>query len=236
MKHLLPGLCVVLGCASASAGEVRILAWDDAVASRPLAWVQGEEVTEISGLHPLRRSKSYSLKGEHAPAVIRALDRSQGGDKAAVELRCAVDQRLLQPLLILLPDPAAPSGLRGLVIEDDMSSFGWGVMRFVNASGLEVIVQVEQKAARVATGWKPVNIQPGGLSRNVGIRIALAETIETPAYTSVWDYRDDARSLIFVMRGGESRLGSLVVKAIPEIKGVDGEATATKEESRPGPR
>jgi hypothetical protein len=225
MKLMLLSFFVILGFASAAANEVRILAWDDSVATRPLAWIQGEEYIEISGLHPLRRSKSYPLTGSDAPVVIRALDRMQGEEKTAAELRCAVDPKFRRPLLILLPDPVAPSGLRGLVIEDDMSSFGWGSMRFVNASGTDVVVQVERKAARVPAGWKPVDINPGGLSRNVGIRIALAGTIETPAYTSVWDHRDDARSLIFVLRGGESRLGSLVVKAVPELKGEDASAT-----------
>ena len=230
MKHLFLSLFAIFGFASAVANEVRILAWDDSVAARPLAWVQAEKQIEISGLHPLRRSKSYTLTGSDAPVVIRALDRMQGDEKTAAELRCTVDPSFRRPLLILLPDPVASSGLRGLVIEDDISSFGWGDIRFVNASGQDVVVQVERKAARVPAGWKPVDIRPGGLSRNVGIRIAFAGTIETPAYTSVWDHRDDARSLIFVLSGGGGRLGSLVVKAIPELKGVEGDTSVTKVE------
>ena len=230
MKCLFLILCVVLGFASVHAKEVRILAWDDAVAARSLAWIEGGEDIEISGLHPLRRSGAYPRAAHDAPVVIRALDRPPGEGKAVAELRCSVDAGFRRPLLILLADPVAPSGLRGLVIEDDTSSFGWGTMRFVNASGQDVIVRVERKTARVPAGWKPVDIQPGGISRNLEIRIALERSIDTPAYTAVWDHHEEARSLIFVLRGADSRPGSLAVKAIPEMKRTAGEPSVTHAE------
>lgn len=230
MKRLLIHLGVLVCGAAAHAVEMRILAWDGAVAERPLVWVHGEKTTDILDLHPLKRSKAYPGPAKDAPVVIRALDRPQKDGKPEAEFQCAVAPGLRRPLLILLPDPVAPSGLRGLVIEDDASSFAWGTMRFLNASGQEVVVQVDQKAVKVPTGWKPVDLRPEGSSRNLGIRIALAATIETPAYTSVWEHREDSRSLLFVLRGADSRLGSLMVKAIPEMKGVENDATVTKAE------
>lgn len=230
MKYLFFAIFLILGFISANGKDVRILAWDDSVAARSLAWIQGEKETEVSGLHPLRRSKAYPRSSKDVPVVIRALDKPAVDGGKAPEMTCVVNPSFLRPLLILLPDPVAPSGLRGLVIEEDRSSFGWGAMRFVNTSGQDVIVQVEQDATRVPAGWKPVDMNPGGVSRNIGIRIALAEAIETPAYTSVWDHRDDSRVLIFVLRGGDSRLGSLAVKAIPEMKGAEEEISVTKSE------
>lgn len=230
VRSLFISLCILVGFTSADATEVRILAWDDSVSARSLALIQGEKVTGISGLHPLKRSQSYSLGENMTQVIIRALDRPQEKGQPPVELRCAVNPNFLQPLLILLPDPTAPSGLRGIVIEDDVSSFPWGTMRFLNVSSKEVAVRVEKKSVRLPIGGKPVDIAPGGHTRNVGVLMALTETLQEPAYTAVWEHRDDARSLIFILSGGDSRLGSLLVKTIPEVRGTAEEEAPTKKE------
>lgn len=218
--------CSLCLLTASHAADVRLLAWDEEIAARKLTWIQGDDGREISDLHPLRRSDPYPGPAKDKQVVIRADDRAPKEGEAAVVLRCSVDPTFRRPLMILLPDPKAPTGLRALVIEENLSSFGWGTTRFVNATGEGVVVQIDQKALRVPGGWKPVDFRPGGKRRNVGIRIAMAKSIETPAYTSVWEHRDDGRSLVFILTGGDPRLGSLALKAIPELKGED--ATLTK--------
>ncbi|MCP5544598.1 MAG: hypothetical protein H7A49_11910 [Akkermansiaceae bacterium] len=221
-------LCFIATYSAVHAADVRILAWDEEVAARKLTWVHAKDSREISDLHPLRRSDPYPGPSKGAQVVIRADDRTPQEGEAAVELRCSVNPSFRRPLLILLPDTKAATGLRGLVIDENLTSFGWGTMRFLNATGEEVVVQIDQKALRVPGGWKPVDFRPGGKRRNVGIRIALSKTIETPAYTSVWEHRDDGRSLVFILRGGDPRLGSLALKALPEIKGEDATLTTAE--------
>jgi hypothetical protein len=221
MKTLLICLVGTLSIVAVEAVELRILAWDDAVSKRPLALVSGGKPIEITDLHPLKRSKHYPGPSKDAPITIRALDRPLKEGTQTEEVTCKVGPDVLNPLLILLPDPKAPGGLRGLVVEDNPSSFKWGTMRFLNASGGDVVVQCERKAVRVPAGWNPVDISPGGDSRNVGIRIALASSIEKPAYTSVWEHQSDTRSVVFILRGGDSRLGTLTLKVIPEVKGAE---------------
>lgn len=221
MKDLLFGIAVAVLVSGVHAADVRILAWDDEVAARRLAWMQGEEAESISDLHSLKRSKAYAGPAEGTPVLIRAVDRPAPEGRPAAELQCSVGADIRRPLLLLLPDPKAPSGLRGLVVEDDPTSFGWGTMRFFNTTGEGLVVQCDKTAVRVPAGWKPVDINPGGRPRNVGIRIALAKSMDVPAYSSVWDHRDDTRSLVFILRGGDARLGSLTLKAVPEAKGVE---------------
>jgi hypothetical protein len=120
------------------------------------------------------------------------------------------------PLILILPDEAHPSGIRLLVVDDDPAGFKWGTYRFLNTTPKELVVQMEQKAVRVPNGWKPVDLDLGGETRGVGARVALAEAIEKPLYSAVWEYDANVRTLCFLVPGTDPRLSPVAFKSIPE--------------------
>lgn len=195
----------------------RVLAWDDAIAARKLALVSGGSVVAITGMHPLKRTPPISLKGA-APYLIRALDVQPGPDGKPADRGFVIPESVKTPLLVILPDTTNPAGVRVLVIDDSPAGFKWGSYRFINATPKELVVQMERKAIRVPAGWKPVDLDLGGETRGVGARIALAEAIETPLYSAVWEYDTDVRTLCFIVPGENPEQSPVAFKAVPEDK------------------
>jgi hypothetical protein len=176
-------------------------------------------------MHPSKRTRTLSFKPE-APMVIRALDRPPGADGKPIDRACPIPATVKFPLIVILPDPEHPTGIRLLVVDDNPAGFRWGAYRFLNASPKELVVQMEQKAIRVPTGWKPVDLDLGGETRGIGARIALSESIEKPLYSAVWEYDTDVRILCFLVPGTDPRLSPVDFKAIPENRRVHEMETA----------
>lgn len=194
---------------------VRVLAWDESVAARQLAFVSAGAAIEITGMHPLKRTEPVKTKGG-GPFAVRALDKEPGPDGKPLDITCRIPATMLHPLLVLLPDESHPTGIRPLIVDDNPLGFRWGSYRFLNATPKELFVQLENKAIRAPAGWKPVDVRLGGDSRGFGARIALAADFKQPLYTAVWEYNPDVRILCFIVPGTDPRLGPVVFKAIPE--------------------
>jgi hypothetical protein len=201
---------------AAAAPPVRVLAWDQEVAARSLALVSGDSVVEIVDMHPEKRTATFRLKGD-GPLRLRALDRKDAEGKP-LERTCAIPETVTRPLLVLMPDKADPTGLRVFVFNDDPAGFRWGSYRFLNATPKELVVQLEKKAVKVPAGWKPVDLDLGGETRGVGARVALADQLEKPIYSAVWEYDTGIRTICFIVPSTDPRLGVLNMKAIPEDK------------------
>lgn len=219
-----------LGAVSQGAVAVRVLAWDDQIAARQLGLVSGESVVPITNMHPQKRTALFRLKGEGG-LVVRAIDKGVAADGKPVQLPCAVAVEIKRPLLLLLPDEKHPTGLRAMVIDDSTEGFAWGSYRFLNTTQKEMVVQFDQKAIRVPGGWKPVNFPLDGEARGFGVRVALAESIEQPLYSAVWEYDPNIRTVVFMVPGDDPRLSPVVFKAIPEDK----KAVALDKEDAPQP-
>ena len=108
--------------------------------------------------------------------------------------------------------------MRVFVFNDDPAGFSWGSYRFLNATPKEIVVQLEKKAVKVPTGWKPVDLNLGGETRGIGARVALSENIQKPLYSAVWEYDTGIRILCFIVPSTDPRLGPVTMKAIPESK------------------
>lgn len=228
-------ILVLLLCCPAvvsAATSLRVLAWDAEVAARKLALASGESVVEIADMHPEKRTPLIRLKGE-APVMLRTLDKNNAEGKP-LERACAIPEGMSRPLLILMPDKADPTGLRVFVFNDDPAGFSWGSYRFLNATPKEIVVQLEKKAVKVPTGWKPVDLNLGGETRGVGARVALSENIAKPLYSAVWEYDTGLRILCFIVPSTDPRLGPVMMKAIPESKRtLELEEKAAAQEPRP---
>ena len=213
MIRVLIPILALLGTAPA-AQPPRALAWDDSVATRKLSLVAGKSSVELGAMHPSQRTAPLRIKGD-GPLVIRADDRN-GADGTPVTRPCPIPESVVKPLIVLLPDPKDPTGIRPLVLDDDPDSFRFGEFRFLNATPKELVVQLEKQAKRVPPGWKPTDILLEGDRRGIGARVALGEAIETALYTAVWEHNPDVRTLCIMVPGDDPRLSPVLFKAIPE--------------------
>lgn len=236
MKHLSPRLIVaLLACllpTAARALEFRFLAWDEKVAARPLAVLgsgdEGKGETTIKDLHPLKRSPAVDAKLKEANLLLRVLDKKDAEGKP-VDFSVQVAANLTRPLVLLLPDAKAASGLRGFVLEDDVANFPWGSFRFLNGTGKDLGVALGSMSKPLAAGWIPLDFLPGG-DKPLPVEIAIKDKnlpAPKPAYSAVWKADPNVRRLVFLIPGTEPRLGPLAIKIIPEDrKALDIEAEA----------
>ena len=199
------------------AGPARFLPWDEAMAGRKLAVTNGKgEAVDITDLHPLKRSRPIAIAGTpEAPPMLVAKDKVDANGKAAmIEIRIPAECQ--SPLVLIVPDPKHPTGVKPFVVEDNTARFPWGSIRHINATGKELITKVDKKVVTLPPKWDPVDVDPGGAQRNVGVETALKAQQAQVLYSSLWDYDPDIRRLVIILPGTDARLGALDYKIIPE--------------------
>jgi hypothetical protein len=218
IRFALPLLaCFLWSAPSArSAVAIRVLAWDHDIADRKLSLVNGANLVPIVHMHPLKRTEVFRVTGDGG-VVVRATDKGLDPDGKPFDLPVKVGE-IKRPLLLLLPDPKHPTGLRGMVIDDGTEGFKWGSFRFFNTTDKELVVQFDQKAISVPGGWKPVNFEMDGEPRGFAVRVATREEIEQPLYTAAWEYDPEVRTVVFMVPGNDPRESPVSFKAIPEEK------------------
>lgn len=224
MKYLSPRLIAPLLALVlspvAGAMEFRFLAWDEQVAARPLAVLGGadKDGIGIKNLHPLKRSKAVEAKLSEANLLVRVLDKKDDAGKP-IDFSVKVTANVIHPLVLLLPDPKAASGLRGYMLEDDVANFPWGTYRMLNGTGKELAMRLGSLVKPLAAGWTPLDLMPGG-NKPLPVEIAMRDTAEPNSmktvYSAVWKPDPDVRNLVFIVPGTEPRLGPLSIKVIPE--------------------
>lgn len=205
---------------TAAPSGVRFLAWDEQIAARKLA----TGGADIAGLHPLQRTTSYKITLEDGKFLVQAMDKkNEKGEPLPLVVR--IPDNMLQPLVLLLPKPDAPTGLTSLVIEDDESSLKWGDIRAFNSTGQELAMSVGTSGKLLPPGWKPVDFQPAA-DQTVSLLVAVPEEFRKPAearkllFSTVWTGESNVRSLAIIVPGTDARLGPLAVKVITEDKRV----------------
>ncbi|MCW1886877.1 hypothetical protein OKA04_19210 [Luteolibacter flavescens] len=198
---------------SHAAPSVRVLPWDEEIAQRKLALVSGENVVEITQLHPSKRSPFFQLRGD-GPFFVRALDK-KAADGTAAQHSFTIGANVTHPLLMLLPDPKDPAGIRAVVFDDNPAGFRWGTYRFLNSTPKEMEVRLEKKAVRVPVGWKPVDLDIGGDNRGFSALFIIPGNTK-PLYSAIWEYDKEMRTLCFLVPSEDPRIGPVAVKAIPE--------------------
>ncbi|RYD46203.1 MAG: hypothetical protein EOP85_07915, partial [Verrucomicrobiaceae bacterium] len=177
--------------------SIRVLAWDDQIAARKLALAKGSEVMAITELHPSKRGRPIKLPGGDEKLFIRALDKPPVDGKP-VQRAFTIAASVGSPLVLLLPDPSDPTGVRAMAIDDDPKGFAWGSFRFLNATSQEIVVQLEKTARPVPAGWKPVEMLPGGTTRGIPVLFGTAGRMTKPVYSAVWEFDPGVRTLCFL--------------------------------------
>ena len=204
---------------SLEAVPIRILAWNEEIAARKLAIADSRGSVPIEGMHPSKRTKTYQVMPGGKPASVQALDKpGKDGKPAASEI--IIPQGAKQPLLLLLPDEKAATGLRLFVLDDDAAKFPWGGIRFINACGKKLAFVFENNTVILPASWNPVLANPGGDNRNMETRLYSVDQPEVPIYSAVWEQQQNVRTLIFIVPGADPRLGPVAMKMIPEDRRV----------------
>ncbi|GAA5482160.1 hypothetical protein [Haloferula sargassicola] len=205
---------ILLTCGICHALDVRFLAWDDDVAARQIVALSGSSGTEISGLHPLKRTEAVSMTPAEGELAFNTPDKLTDEGKAA-EMKVALGDGIKRPLVILLPDPKAPTGLRGFALNDNTDAFAWGSYRIINATPKVLNLAMGKHRLRLPTGWKAVDVK-GDDEESYPIWMATADNPQETLYTNVWPSGSDIRRLVFIVPGTDPRLGPLALKIIPE--------------------
>lgn len=212
-----PLLLLLLTLASARGLNLSFLAWDEAIAGRELAVVKGTTPLPITHLHPLRRTDSIAATPAETGLVLRALDRTTADGKP-LDFTVKLDSGMVRPLILLLPDPQSPGGVRGYAVEDNPAAFAWGSFRVLNTTGQPLAIALGQDRKMIPEGWTPVDFKTGGTA-SIPIWVGLSTDLKTPLYTSVWKTNPDVRRLVIVLPSTDPRLGKIALKVIPETKG-----------------
>lgn len=198
-----------------AAGTLRFLPWDDAVAARKLGLGNAGKVTELQDLHPAKRSGAYQATAGETPIQLVAMDRKTDDGKT-VATTIKIPEGVETPLALLMPDAKNPTGIRVVVIVDSPKNFPWGTSRFINATGVSLLVRHDKIIKELPKTWTPVDISSGGGARNIGVSIAASKDRTKILYSAVWEQNPDIRKLIFIAPSSDVRTGALLVKNIPE--------------------
>ncbi len=200
---------------SLQAVPIRVLAWNDEVAARKLAIADGKGSVIIEAMHPSKRTKPYHVAVGDKPITIQALDKT-GADGKPAASAILIPQGTKLPLLLILPDAKAATGLRLFVLDDDVAGFPWGGLRFINASGSKLGFVCEKKPVVLPVSWTPVLFNPGGDNRNMEVQLFFVDQPAVPIYSAVWEQQQEVRMLIFIVPSEDPRQGPVALKMITE--------------------
>ena len=194
---------------------LRFLAWDDDIAVRSVSVTNNGKINALEDLHPYKRSKVFDVTIGETPLLLVASDRKNAdGKPATVEIK--ITAGISSPLVIILPDPKHPGGLRPFVIEDSQKTFSWGSLRFVNATGKELLFRCDKSVISLPGSWNPLDFAPGGASRNMMVQIAAKDNLKALLYTAVWEHNPDIRNLVLILPGANPASAVVNLKTIPE--------------------
>jgi hypothetical protein len=225
MNRLVIALALFVTALPALAIPLSVLPWDGEIAARKFQIAHDKEVVEISYLHPAARSAPpIKLPADAKELRLITPDRKNAdGTPAAVPL--VLPEGIKTPLLLIIPDKDAITGVRTLILEDDLQSFKWGTIRLMNVTPQPLVFRCDKDLRALAPGWKPIDVDPGGRTRNVEILLYLKENLQQPVYSSVWEHREDKRQLVFVVPSPDRSMGDVAFKIVPEIR-LDAEVPA----------
>ncbi len=215
LSSFLLGVMLVLGIAAPlHAASIRFLPLNDEIAARNIGARDPKGTIKHLELDARKRSAAFSHPTGGKPLVLVAEDK----EGATLEIPLAAE--LKAPLVVILPDPAHASGLRGIVVEDDSTGFPWGSMRLINITGIPLVVRYEKEEKSLPVATTPVDILPGGDARNMSVQLAKEGAPDTVLYSAVWEHDPNVRKLIFFLPGANPEDMPVELKIIPDDRRV----------------
>lgn len=208
-------LAILCHCGIVGAASIRFVPLNEEVAARKIAVKDAKKTTTLKDLNPLKRTAAYPCMIGESPLQLVALDRMAAAERPeAVEIALAPD--IKSPLVLILPDPQHPSGLRGIAIDDSTADFPWGSIRFLNTTGNALTIRLGTDLKLLPEGDDVVDLAPGGPARRIGVQLFMDKAPEEILYSAVWEHDPQLRKFIFVVPGTNIQTKSLELRIIPE--------------------
>lgn len=199
----------------AEAVSIRFLPINEEVAERKIGLQDGKGLTELNDLNAKKRSKAHVCKPGDVPATLVALDRERpGGNPLSVDI--VLPAGIESPLVLILADTEHRSGLRVLVLEDAVTHFPWGSLRFVNTAQKPLMIRCDKDTIAIAESPATIDLKPGGEARNIGVQIFSEEEPDEVLYSAVWEHNPNLRKLIFIVPAEDPDAKTLTLEIIPQ--------------------
>lgn len=218
MSHSITSLlCIAFlcHCGIVRAASIRFVPLNEEVAALRIAVKDAKKTTPIKDLNPLKRSTAYPCTIGETPLQLVALDR-KAADGKPESVGIALSPDIKSPLVLILPDPKHPSGLRAIVIDDSTAAFPWGSIRFLNTTGNPLTIRLATDLKPLPEGDKVVDLTLGDPARRIGVQLFMDRAPDEILYSAVWEHDPLVRKLIFVVPGTNPQTKSLELKIIPE--------------------
>jgi hypothetical protein len=214
------GLIVTIAlCQLTHAAEIRFLPLTEEISERKIGLQDDKALTPLLDLNAKKRSKAYNSKSAKKPLMLVALDRERpNGKPAGVEFTLAPGMKA--PLVLIFADEEDPSGMRAVVIEDGSEGFPWGTLRFINTTGKPFMIRHDKDTKAIADGSDPLDINPGGEARNMGIQLFSEDQPDAILYSAVWEHDPNLRKLIFIIPSADPATKEVKLEIIPQDKRV----------------
>ncbi len=197
------------------AAAVRFIALNDEIAASKLSVRDSKTTTVLKDLSSQKRSMTYPCTLGKKPLLLVALDRMDAeGKPATVEI--VLPPAMKSPLVVILPDPQHPTGLRVIALDDSSTGFPWGSLRLFNASAISLMIHYGSEEKALTDSGLPVDIIPGGEARNVGVQLFNEKEPTKVLYSAVWEHDPNLRKLIFIVPGADAKMQAVELKIIPE--------------------
>ena len=231
-------LSILIHCAlysTVSALPIRFLAWDASVADRKMSFQSGSSLTALEDLTPFTRSKPFETTGGQVALFLVASDRT-GSDGKPASTPITFTPGITAALVVILPDTNHPTGLRTFTFDDSLGKFEWGSIRFVNATGKELLVKCDETVISVPASWSPADFQPGGATRNLAVQAVVKDNPKELVYSSIWKHNPEVRNLVLLTPSANPQSRIVNFKTIPEDRRILSlDAAASKAQQSPAP-
>lgn len=208
-------LTLLWPAAALHAAAVRFITLNDEIAASKLSVRDSKTTTVLKDLSSQKRSMSYPCTLGKKPLLLVALDRKDAeGKPATVEI--VLPPAMKSPLVVILPDPQHPTGLRVIALDDSRTGFPWGSLRLFNASAISLMIHYGSEEKALTDSGLPVDIIPGGEARNVGVQLFKEKEPTEILYSAVWEHEPNVRKLIFIVPAVDTKTKAIELKIIPE--------------------
>ncbi len=213
---LITCIMAALGFSSTlQAASIRFLPLDEEIAARKLSFRGTKKAIKIKDLSAQKRSAPYPFAPGKTSVELIVLDREAPNGEPTT-LSVALPPKIASPLILILPDPATPTGLRALAVEESSTGFPWGSLRLVNTTGAPLSLRCDGEVRQIPETYAAFDILLGGTGRNMGAQLFRQEDPNAMLYSAVWEHDPNIRKLIFILAGPDPQ--SLILKIIPEDK------------------
>lgn len=197
-----------------NAAPVSFIPLDEEIAALNLAVKDSKGTKPLKDLSPQKRTATYNCVIGKTPLQLVALDK----ENSTVDI--SIPEEIKTPLVLILSDADAPSGLRTITVDDGSEGFSWGSLLFFNSTDKPLSLRFEKEVKAIPEGFTPVQLVPGGETRNVGVQLFSEDAPDTILYSAVWEHDPNLRKLIFIVPAAEDESRTFELKIIPQNRRV----------------